>query len=211
VAAGLALGLAAAMKATAWPALAVTLVLLARRGGWRAAGWFTVAAAGVVMVTDGPVVAANPAATVANTVAFPLGLAKVASPAASQLPGHILAGIETWGHWAALALMVAAGAGMTVWLLIRPPGDAWTAGWRLVLGLTLLFGLAPASRVGYFVYPVGLAAWLLLVRAATNGRPGFRQPGADGGHRAGGMSSMRVARPDSSSKSAGRSVRSWRT
>ncbi len=38
------------------------------------------------------------------------------------------------------------------------------AGWRLALGLALLFLLAPASRVGYFVYPLGLAAWLLLSR-----------------------------------------------
>jgi len=27
-----------------------------------------------------------------------------------------------------------------------------------------VFVLAPASRVGYFVYPLGLAAWLLLSR-----------------------------------------------
>jgi hypothetical protein len=172
VAAGLALGLAAAMKATAWPALVVVLILLARRGGWRAVGWFTVAAAGTVVVTDGPVVAANPAATVANTILYPLGLTKVVSPAASQLPGHMLAGLGTWGHWAALALMAVAGAGVAVSLIIRPPGDAQAAGWRLVLGLTLLFGLAPASRVGYFVYPLGLAAWLLLLRAARGGRPG---------------------------------------
>jgi Glycosyltransferase family 87 len=171
VAAGLALGLAAAMKATAWLALVVVLILIARRGGWRAVRWFTVAVAGLVVVTDGPVVAANPAATVANTILYPLGLTKVVSPAASQLPGHMLAGLGTWGHWAALALMAAAGAGVAVSLIIRPPGDAQAAGWRLVLGLTLLFGLAPASRVGYFVYPLGLAAWLLLLHAARSGRP----------------------------------------
>jgi hypothetical protein len=161
VTAGLALGLAAAMKATAWPALAVALILLARRGGWRAAGWFTLAALSVTALTDGPVVAANPAAAMANTILFPLGLTSATSPAASQLPGHILASMGTWGHWAALALMVAAAAGVTASLVIWPPEDAQRAGWRLVLGFTLLFALAPASRVGYFVYPLGLAAWLL--------------------------------------------------
>ena len=55
---------------------------------------------------------------------------------------------------------------MVASLIIRPPKDAQAAGWRLVLGLTLLFGLAPASRVGYFVYPAGLAAWLLLAFVA---------------------------------------------
>lgn len=188
VAAGLALGLAAAMKATAWPALVVALILLARRGGWRAVGWFTAAVAGLVVVTDGPVVVANPAATVANTILYPLGLTKVVSPAASQLPGHMLAGLGTWGHWAALTLMAAAGAGVAASLIIRPPKDAQAAGWRLVLGLTLLFGLAPASRVGYFVYPLGLAAWLLLLRTARSGHPEAdgaggpaRQPGGTTG------------------------------
>jgi hypothetical protein len=163
-AAGMALGLAAAMKATAWPALAVALILIVHRGGWRAVGGFTLAVAGLILATDGPVVAVNPAATVVNTIMYPLGLTKVVSPAASQLPGHLLASAGSWGHTAALVLMALAGAGVAASLIIRPPKDAQAAGWRLVLGLTLLFGLAPASRVGYFVYPAGLAAWLLLLR-----------------------------------------------
>ena len=67
--------------------------------------------------------------------------------------------------------MAVAGAGVAASLIIRPPKDAQAAGWRLVLGLTLLFGLAPASRVGYFVYPAGLAAWLLLVRIVKARQP----------------------------------------
>jgi hypothetical protein len=172
VAAGVMLGLAVAMKATAWPALAVVLILVARRGGWRAAGWFTLTAAGLAVLIDGPVIAAHPAATVANTIAYPLGLTKVVSPAASQLPGHILANAGAWGHTTALVLMALAGAGVAVSLLVRPPADAHSAGWRLVLGLTLLFGLAPASRVGYLLYPLGLAVWLLLSRWAGAGRRG---------------------------------------
>jgi hypothetical protein len=109
-------------------------------------------------------VAAHPATTVVNTVLYPLGLARAASPAASMLPGHMLAGAGTWGHWTALALMALAGAGVGLSLILRPPRDAHGAGWRLALGLMLLFVLAPASRVGYFVYPLGLAAWLLLSR-----------------------------------------------
>jgi hypothetical protein len=171
-AAGLALGLAAAMKATAWPAVAVVLVLLAWRAGWRAVGWFSLAAAAVVVVTDGPVVAAHPSATVTNTILYPLGLTKAVSPAASQLPGHLLADVGPWGHWAALVLMTLAGIGVAASLFIRPPKDAQGAAWRLVVGFTLLFGLAPASRVGYFVYPFGLAAWLLLARLAQARQPG---------------------------------------
>jgi hypothetical protein len=162
--AGLALGLAAGMKATAWPAVAVVAVLLIARQGWQAVTWFTAAVLGVALVIIGPVVAAHPAAALANTVLYPLGLAKVASPAASLLPGHLLASTGTLGHWAALVLMALAGAGVAAWVIIRPPKDARAAGWRLALGLALLFVLAPASRVGYFVYPLGLAAWLLLSR-----------------------------------------------
>jgi hypothetical protein len=162
--AGLAFGLAAAMKATAWPAVAVLAVLFAARLGWRAVAWFGAAVAGAGLVTGGITVAAHPAAAVVNTVLYPLGLTKAASPAASMLPGHMLSSAGTWGHWTALALMALAGAGVGVSLLIRTPRGAHGAGWRLVLGLALLFVLAPASRVGYFVYPLGLAAWLLLSR-----------------------------------------------
>ena len=162
--AGLAIGLAAAMKATAWPAVAVLAALFAAQLGWRAVAWFGAAVAGTGLVTDGITVADHPAAAVVNTVLYPLGLTKAASPAASRLPGHMLASAGPWGHWTALALMALAGAGIAVSLIIRTPRDANGAGWRLVLGLALLFVLAPASRVGYFVYPLGLAAWLLLSR-----------------------------------------------
>jgi hypothetical protein len=160
--AGLALGLAAAMKATAWPAVAVVAVLIAARQGWRAVAWFAVAVLGTGLVADGPTVAAHPAAAAANTVLYPLGLTKTVSPAASMLPGHMLAGAGGWGHWTALALLLLAGAGVGAWLVMRPPADFRAAGWQLALGLALLFVLAPASRVGYFVYPLGVAAWLLL-------------------------------------------------
>ena len=163
-AAGLALGLATAMKATAWPAVAVVAVLLTARQGWRAVTGFAAAVLGMALAIDGPAVAAHPAAALANTVLYPLGLAKVASPAASLLPGHLLAETGAFGHWTALALMALAGAGVGAWMIVRPPKDAHGAGWRMALGLALVFMLAPASRVGYFVYPLGLAAWLLLSR-----------------------------------------------
>ena len=164
VAAGLILGLAAAMKATAWPALAVALALLGARQGKRGAAMFGLAAAGIAVISAGPAIAVAPGAMVVNTIAYPLGLAKAASPAASALPGHLIAATGSTGRWAAISLVVIAGLAVAIWLLIRPPADVHTAGWRLVTGLTLLFLLAPASRAGYFIYPLGLSAWLLLTR-----------------------------------------------
>jgi len=78
---------------------------------WRAVAWFGAAVAGVGLVTDGITVAVHPAAAVVNTVLYPLGLTEAASPAASMLPGHMLASAGTWGHWTALALMALAGGG----------------------------------------------------------------------------------------------------
>src|SRR6202012_3947997 len=48
VLAGLALGIGASMKATAWPALLVAVALLAVRDGKRVVGQFALAAVGVV-------------------------------------------------------------------------------------------------------------------------------------------------------------------
>jgi hypothetical protein len=71
------------------------------------------------------------------------------------------------GHWAAVALLVAAGLGFATSLIVRPPADARAAAWRLALGLAVMFTLAPATRWGYFVYPIGLVGWLVLTREPT--------------------------------------------
>lgn len=187
--AGLALGLAAAMKATAWPALAVALALVAARDGKRAAGWLALATIAVPLAVDGPVLIAQPAAVVSNTILFPLGLTRIKSPAASFLPGHLIA--EAWGpgHLVAIGLVLLAGLAVAASLVLRPPRDERAAGWRLVTGLVLMFAFAPASRFGYAVYPLGLACWLLLAVPAASGlispydsapaaRAGSREPGA---------------------------------
>jgi hypothetical protein len=170
VAAGAVLGLAAAMKATAWPALAVALALVAARSGKRAAAWLILATLSVPLIVDGPVLLAQPGSVVSNTILFPLGLTKIKSPAASVLPGHLIATTWGWGHWAAISLVLLAGLAVAVSLIARPTRDEQAAGWRLVIGLGLMFAFAPASRFGYLVYPLGLACWLLLARLTTRPR-----------------------------------------
>jgi hypothetical protein len=171
-AAGVVLGLAAAMKATAWPALAVVLVLVGVRQGKRAAAVAVLAALTVAALADGPVAAMDPAAMVVNTITFPLGLAKVASPAASVLPGHLIASAGGTGHWAAITLVALAGLAVVAWLVARPPATVRAAVWRLAIGLTALFVLAPATRAGYFMYPLGLGVWLLLTGPTLLGTAG---------------------------------------
>jgi hypothetical protein len=162
-----ALGVACAMKATAWPAVPVFTAMLAARDGARKAWRFaaaTIVIAGVLAVVMAPEALANPYSFLQNTVLFPLGLTKHKTPAASPLPGHLLADTGPAGHWAAVGLLAAAGVAFVVWLIVRPPRDARAAAWRLAIGLTAMFTLAPATRWGYFVYPIGLVAWLLLTR-----------------------------------------------
>jgi len=162
-----ALGVAAAMKATAWPALPVFTAMLAARDGvrkaWRFAAATVVIAIGLAVLLA-PLGLANPKTFLQNTVLFPLGLTKHKTPAASPLPGHLLADTGMAGHWAAVGLLVAAGVAFVVWLIVRPPRDTRAAAWRLAIGLTVMFTLAPATRWGYFVYPIGLVGWLLLTR-----------------------------------------------
>ena len=162
VAAGIVLGAAAALKATAWPALLVVGVLFAVRDGRGAVVRFAACAAAVLAAVVGPFLAIQPRALIENTIAFPLGLTKAHSPAASPLPGHLLAATGPAGHLAVIVLMALAAAGTGVALLTRPPRTAVSAAGYLALTLTLLFTLAPATRWGYFVYPLGIGCWLWL-------------------------------------------------
>jgi hypothetical protein len=181
--AAVALGVACAMKATAWPAVPVfTAMLTARnaaRSAWRFTG-VTIAVALVLCVALAPAALTNPYAFLQNIVLFPLGLTKHKTPAASPLPGHLLAMTGMAGHWAAVGLVLVAGLGFAASLIIRPPRDAPAAAWRIALGLAVMFTLAPATRWGYFVYPIGLLGWLVLTRRPT-AEAGPADPGASAG------------------------------
>ena len=169
VLAGLALGIGAAMKATAWPALVVAIALLAIRDGKRAVGVFMLTSLGVVAACVGPFVFGHPRTLVENTILFPLGLASVHSAASSPLPGHIIA--ATWpsgGHTAVVVLLALAAFGVAVSLVVRPPRTVSRAVVLLAGAMTLMFVLAPSTRFGYFIYPATLAIWLVAVRAGRD-------------------------------------------
>lgn len=169
VVAGVATGVACALKFTAWPALPVIAAMLAARDGARVAARFTTAAlvtAGVGIAAFAPRLLAHPATLVQNVVLFPLGLTPHKTPAASLVPGYMLAGLGSAGHVAAIGLLIAAGLAVGASLVLRPPAGVGAAVVRLAIGLTLLFALAPASRFGYFAYPIALLGWLALAPAA---------------------------------------------
>src|SRR3984885_3099738 len=175
--AGLALGVASAMKATAWPAVVVAVVLIGVRDGKKAAWAFMLTALGVVAVCVGPF-AVHPKSLVDNTIKFPLGLASVRSAASSPLLGHVIA--STWhsaGHSIVVALLVLAGGAVALSLAFRPPQTVSRAVVLLAGAMTLMFVLAPSTRFGYFIYPAALAIWLFAVRAGSQAAGGQATPG----------------------------------
>jgi hypothetical protein len=165
VLAALALGGACAMKYTAWPALAIIAVMVAARDGVRPAARFAagaLATAAGLVAALAPAALRHPASILENTVAYPLGLTAAKSPAQSPLPGHLLATLGPAGHAAALALLAAAGLATVASLAVKPPATPAAAARRLAIGLTALFLLSPATRFGYFIYPISLYAWAVL-------------------------------------------------
>jgi hypothetical protein len=158
--AGVSFGLAAAMKLTAWPMAAGALLVARERDGgpaWKKVGLII---AVIVVVTITPFVTHAPAAFISNVLAFPLGLAGVVSPAASALPGHILA---TWWHpfTHILAPVAFVLGGYFVAKYFR---RHWPLTLSQLLGvlsvaMLVLICVASATRIGYVIYPVNFALW----------------------------------------------------
>jgi hypothetical protein len=166
--AGISLGLAAAMKLTAWPMAAGALLVARDREG--RSTWKKVLAwvAAIVIVTTVPFAVRQPLAFMSNVFAFPLGLAGVKSPAASALPGHIL---TTWlpvlGHVLAPVSFLIGGYFATKYIRRH-----WPLTLSKMLGLLAIVFLglicvASATRVGYVIYPLNLWLWSSVTKDAS--------------------------------------------
>ena len=170
---GIALGAACDLKSTAWLAVPVLASMFATRDGVRAAGRFVAATAVTAVVLVAILAPAaltswrGADALVQNSVLFPLGLTTYKTPADSLLPGHLLTAMGPAGHVISVGLLLAAGLGIAISLVIRPPRDVPAAAWRLAVGLALMFLLGPQVRFGYFIYPLGLIGWLALTKTSA--------------------------------------------
>lgn len=162
--AALALGIASAMKATAWPAVIIAFVYVAATQGWRKACQFAGVVAAVLVVCIGPFLISHAKSLVINTIEFPLGLAHVTSAASSPLPGHLISDTGHLGHTIVVGMLIATVLGIGLWLVVRPPLTVESATIRLVVALTLMFLIAPSTRFGYFIYPAALLIWMLVCR-----------------------------------------------
>jgi Glycosyltransferase family 87 len=184
VLAGLAIGGAAALKFTAWPLVVFALFAARDRRGQRALGRYLLGVVALVLPVVLPFALRNPTAFVDNVIRFPLGLAGVSSPAASALPGHILIALVPGAHRAYVVIAGLIGAAVLLWYVRRrPPANtaevASLTGWVMLVAILL----APATRVGYLLYPINLFVWAWMFRRSDDppvpvGPPGPSSTGA---------------------------------
>ncbi|TDP92141.1 glycosyltransferase 87 family protein [Labedaea rhizosphaerae] len=167
---GVVCALVVMMKLTALPALGVLAVFVLARTRWRGFAAFAGAllAAGAVLVV--PVLVRDPGSFVEHVIKFPAGLGRAHSPAASPLPGHLIASTGSAGHTIALLLLLLAGGAMIAWLVLRPPRTGADAMLRIAVGLAAAILLAPATRWGYLVYPVAMLGAVIAFRAVAEQR-----------------------------------------
>jgi len=177
-ASGIVLGIVSAMKFTAWPLAALALFAARNRSGKRRPGLMFLG----MLVVAGPVVVPfalrGPWAFFDNVVLFPLGLSGVTSPAASPLPGHLIVTAFPFLHRALpLAVGLVGGALLALYLYRRPPQTATqvcNVGGVVMAVITLL---APATRIGYLLYPINFFVWAYLFNDAPGGElPEARAP-----------------------------------
>lgn len=163
--AGLAVGLAGALKLFAWPVALVLIIWgLTRRAGLRvAAGAIGVPAAALL-----PALLVDRDALVENVLRFPLGHGLVTSPAQSPFPGHLIATALPAGRAVAVALLLAAGLAIAVRLARRPPRTAVATALICGYGLLAAILLMPTTRFGYLLYPLALLAWAPALHAPVS-------------------------------------------
>jgi Glycosyltransferase family 87 len=167
--AGLAIGGAAALKLFAWP---IGLVLGVYALTQRQAHRYAAGAIGVPVLTAVPALLIDSGAVLENVLAYPLGRGLVTSPAASPLPGHLIAGTGPIGRALVFVLLAATAVAIAVWLYRSPPRTAADAALVSGIGLLAAMLLLPATRFGYLLYPAVLLVWagaLRLVPVKTRG------------------------------------------
>ncbi|HEY3842979.1 MAG TPA: glycosyltransferase 87 family protein [Acidimicrobiales bacterium] len=162
-ASGVVLGIVSAMKFTAWPLAGLALFAARNRRGARRPGTMFFG----MLVVAGPVVIPfalrGPWAFFDNVILFPLGLSGVTSPAASPLPGHLLVSAFPFLHRALPVTVGLLGGALLAWYLYRRPprtvSQVCTIGGVVMAVATLL---APATRIGYLLYPINFFVWAYL-------------------------------------------------
>jgi hypothetical protein len=161
---GVVLGIASAMKFTAWP-LAVLALFAARGKHGERRPWRMLAGLLVVAVpTIFPFALRGPFALIDDVVLFPLGLSAIPSTAASALPGHVLV-----TEFPSLSRALPLSVGLVLGVLLarhlykhtpRTVSEVCTIA-GVVMSVLIL--LAPNPRIGYLLYPINFFVWAYLL------------------------------------------------
>ncbi len=171
-ASGIVLGIASAMKFTAWPVAVLALFAAYGRKGERRpltmlAGLLVVAVPAIF-----PFALRGPFALIDDVVLFPLGLSAIPSTAASALPGH-----ELLHAFPSLSRVLPVSVGVVLAVLLArhlwrhtPSTVAQVCDITAVVMCALIL-LAPNPRVGYLLYPINFFVWayLLAPRSESDG------------------------------------------
>jgi phosphatidylinositol alpha-1,6-mannosyltransferase len=174
--AGLVLGIASALKASAWPAVVVVAVLVVARFGWRrAARLGTNAVAVLVGVTLPVLVGPTGRAMIAQAAGFPMAQDSLKSPADAPTPGVLLANGGPMLRLAGDALLLLTVLALCTWLTTRPPRTAFRAAGAAAVALTAAALVLPTSRFGYVVYPIVFTVFALRARRVP-ARPDPTEP-----------------------------------
>jgi hypothetical protein len=164
-ASGLALGIASAMKFTAWPV--ALLALFAARGKrgerrpWRMVAGIVVVAVPAIF----PFALRGPFALFDDVVLFPLGLSAIPSTAASALPGHVLvSAFPSLSRALPLSVGIVLGAILARHLYKHTPKTVSEVCTIAGVVMAALILLAPNPRVGYLLYPINFFVWAYLLK-----------------------------------------------
>ena len=159
-ASGVALGIASAMKFTAWPVAALALFAARGRKGERKPLTMLAGILVVAVPTIFPFVLKGPFALVDDVVLFPLGLSGIPSTAASALPGHVLvSAFPSLSRALPLSVGLVLAVALTRHLVKHTPRTASEVCTIAGVVMTALILLAPNPRVGYLLYPINFFVW----------------------------------------------------
>jgi hypothetical protein len=166
-AAGVAAGLAAITKQTAWILLPFLALVARTREGRVARGRFSVVAAGVAAAGTVPFLVWSPGDFVEDVIRFPLGLGEQQSAADTPTLGRALVRLFPASRTAITLALVLVFLVVFAYMLVRRT-PATTSATARAAGLVFLVGilLAPSARFGYVVYPINLFVWAWALRSA---------------------------------------------
>jgi Glycosyltransferase family 87 len=167
-ASGIVLGIASAMKFTAWPLAVLALFAARNRKGERKPLTMLAGLLVVAIPTIFPFALRGPIALFDDVVLFPLGLSAIPSTAASALPGH-----ELVLAFPALSRVLPVSVGFVLALVLarylykRTPSTVSQVCEITGVVMCALILLAPNPRVGYLLYPINFFVWAYLLAPRT--------------------------------------------